>query len=77
MVEALAVVSIIANIIALIDFGAEIYERAHGFSDGIKDVPQVFRAVRDRLPLMKLALQNTEKRLSSAPVGQDDEKFCG
>lgn len=75
MAEVVAVISIVANIIALIDISVEIYERTRDFSDGVKDVmPKAFRDVQARLPLIRSALQKTLERARSGEIGEDASK---
>lgn len=61
--EVLAVVGIIANITALVDFGVEVYNRATAFNDGASNIPKAFRSTAQVLPLVKATLQQTEKRI--------------
>lgn len=61
---ALGVVGVIANIIALIDFSIETYERVQKFRDDVKLLPKAFQDVNGKLPLLKFALQKTEQRAS-------------
>jgi N-terminal domain on NACHT_NTPase and P-loop NTPases len=72
-IEALAVIGIIANIIALVDFSVKVYDRAKGFGDEVKDVPEEFREVRRILPLVANTLEKTS---SHAKSGQVDEETC-
>ncbi|TVY29765.1 Kinesin light chain [Lachnellula hyalina] len=61
--EVLAVVGIIANITALVDFGVEVCNRATAFNDGASNIPKAFRSTAEVLPLVKATLQQTEKRI--------------
>lgn len=72
-VEALAVVSIIANIVAVVDFSVEVIDRAKRFGGDVKDVPEEFREVRRTLPLIASTLQKTS---TSTKSGQVDEATC-
>jgi hypothetical protein len=71
--EALAVIGIIANIIAIVDFSTKIYDRAKSFSGDLKEVPEEFREVRSLLPLISKCLDST---LSRAEFGEIDEATC-
>ncbi|TVY19417.1 Nephrocystin-3 [Lachnellula arida] len=72
-VEVLAVVGIIANITALVDFGLEVYDRATTFKDGASNIPKAFRSTVEVLPLVKTTLQQTEKRIQEGDV---DTESC-
>lgn len=72
-VEVLAVVGIIANITALVDFGLEVYDRATEFNDGASNIPKAFRSTAEVLPLVKATLQQTEKRIQEGDV---DTESC-
>ncbi|TVY38157.1 Kinesin light chain [Lachnellula subtilissima] len=71
--EVLAVVGIIANITALVDFGLEVYDRATAFGDGASNIPKAFRSTAEVLPLVKTTLQQTEKRIRE---GDQDIESC-
>ncbi len=71
--EALVVIGLIANIIAVVDFSVKIYDHAKGFSGDLKEVPEEFREVRTLLPLISNSLGKT---LSRAKSGKIDEATC-
>jgi hypothetical protein len=73
MAEALAVVSIIANIISLVDITVEIYDAAKGFGDIVDTLPKMYREARDRLPLI---LDTLEKTKENAEAGNIDNETC-
>jgi hypothetical protein len=72
-VEALAVVSIIANIFQLIDFSVNIYERAKTYGQGASEIPKAFRSTRAMLSLVRNCLEHTQERIDS---GELDERHC-
>lgn len=74
MAEAVAVISIITNIIALINFSAGIYNSAKDLSDGSKDIPKAFRNISHVLPLVSDSLRKTQEQIES---GEIDESSCG
>jgi hypothetical protein len=57
--EALAVIGIIANIVALVNFGIEVFDRANDFGGDVNEVPRAFRDVQSVLPLLANTLRKT------------------
>jgi hypothetical protein len=72
--EALAVVGIIANVIALVDFSSEVLRRVEGFTGKTKDVPKAFQSLKTVLPLIGTTLNKTKTQIDAHSV---DEKTCG
>jgi hypothetical protein len=58
-IEVLSVIGIISNILQIIDFSVDVYERAKNFSQDVNDTPKAFRNTSEVLPLVKSALQQT------------------
>lgn len=50
--ESLAAVGLAANIIQFIEIGTRVVKRLHDFSERHGDVPEVFRGINVRLPLL-------------------------
>jgi N-terminal domain on NACHT_NTPase and P-loop NTPases len=73
MAEALAVISIIANIISLVDVTVKIYDAAKDFGDNVDSLPKMYREARDRLPLILDALEKTKE---NAEAGNIDNETC-
>lgn len=71
--EALAVVGIIANIIALVQLTEDIVSRVKDFSGGAEDTPKVFRDLSLILPLVANTLSRTKTRVDN---GEVDEATC-
>jgi len=69
--EALAVVSIVANIVAIVDVSVKVYDRAKGFDGDLRDIPRDFQEVRRVLPLISKSLQNTAANAASGISGED------
>jgi hypothetical protein len=69
--EGLAVIGIIVNIIAIVDFSIKIYDRARGFNVDLKEVPEEFREVRSLLPLISNDLHRTLSRAKSSKIDED------
>lgn len=73
MAEAFAVISIITNIINLIDTSVKTYDRAKGFCDDIKDIPKTFRSIRNVLPSVSDSLLQSQRQIET---GEIDETSC-
>ncbi|KAI9775356.1 MAG: hypothetical protein M1839_001272 [Geoglossum umbratile] len=71
--EALAVISIISNIVTLVDISIEVFDRAKAFSGDVKEVPKAFQDVQSVLPLVANTLRKTQGQAES---GQVDEATC-
>src|SRR6266480_6518399 len=71
--EALTVIGIIANIVAIVDFTIEVIDRAKGFGGNVKEVPKAFQDVQSVLPLVANTLRKTQRQ---AELGQVDETTC-
>jgi hypothetical protein len=72
-VEVLSVIGIISNILQIIDFSVDVYERAKNFSQDVNDIPKAFRNTSEVLPLVKSALQQTQARMTESEV---DAETC-
>ena len=59
MAEALAVVSIVANIIQIVDFGSRVLKRLEEYQSKLGEIPEAFRHVKAELPVLLDALQQT------------------
>jgi len=71
--EALAVVGIIANILQLVDFSIDVYERAKAFGHDTNKLPKAFRDVSVVLPLIKSSVEHTKSRMDEEPL---DDRSC-
>lgn len=72
-IEVLSVLGIISNILQIIDFSVDVYERAKNFSQDVNDIPKAFRNTGEVLPLVKSALQQTQARITE---GEVDAETC-
>lgn len=57
MAEAVTIVSLVASIGTLIDLSAKVVSRLHEFTSKTSDLPESFRSLSIRLPLLTAALQ--------------------
>jgi hypothetical protein len=69
--EALAVIGIVSNIAAIVDFSIKVYDRAKGFDDDLRNIPEEFQEVRRILPLISKSLQSTKINAASGKVNED------
>jgi hypothetical protein len=53
-IEVFSVIGIISNILQLIDFSVDVYERAKSFSQDVNDIPKAFRNTSEVLPLSRV-----------------------
>lgn len=71
MAEAVAVVGIVASIGSLIDLGAKVATRLHEFASQTAEVPESFRALSTRLPLLNSSLQAISAQAQAGRLSQD------
>src|SRR5271156_5016346 len=74
MAEALAVVGIVANIVQLVDFGSKILHRLTEFQSSVEDVPESFRHIKAKLPLLLHTLQQTKEAIEAGSIRDDTKK---
>lgn len=73
MVEALAVVSIVASIIQLVDYGTRVLERLDQYQSTLAEIPEVFRHIKAELPVLLDALRQTKAAIDAGSL-QDESK---
>jgi hypothetical protein len=57
MAEAAAVIGLVSSIASLVDLSAKVVSRVHEFAFKISDIPESFRSLSTRLPLLKASLE--------------------
>ncbi|KAL8893195.1 MAG: hypothetical protein Q9192_005507 [Flavoplaca navasiana] len=72
-VEALAALSIIANVAAVVDLTSKIFGRIKDAGENVQNVPKAFRNVQNTLPLLSDALKRTQQRIKTEAL---DEEAC-
>jgi hypothetical protein len=72
--EALAVIGIIANVIALVDFTTDTIRRFQDFKEKQDTVPQAFHDLASRLPLIGTTLRKTKARAEAGEVDEQTSK---
>jgi hypothetical protein len=73
MAEALAVVSIVANIIQLVDVGTRILTRLDQYQSTLVEIPEAFRHIKSELPVLLDALRQTKAAIDAGSL-QDESK---
>ncbi|KAF2195127.1 hypothetical protein K469DRAFT_4106 [Zopfia rhizophila CBS 207.26] len=73
MAEALAVVSIVANIIQLVDFGTRVLTRLDQYQSTLAEIPKAFRHIKSELPVLLDALRQTKAAIDTGSL-QDESK---
>ncbi|KAL8997396.1 MAG: hypothetical protein Q9169_003327 [Polycauliona sp. 2 TL-2023] len=66
--EALIVLGIIANTVGVIDFAGKALGRIKDAGENAQNIPKAFRDIQVTLPLLSLALKETEKRIKSGAL---------
>ena len=72
--EALAVVGIIANIIALVEFSNDAISRVKEYGEDAQDLPKTFRDIESGLPLIVHTLGEIQTRVSDGKVPEESCK---
>ena len=73
MAEAVAVLSLLANMGQVIDFSSTIITRVQHFSKAVDDLPSCFTHLANQLPLLTAMVKNLRRRASSGRVGSDTQ----
>ena len=60
MAEAVAVVGLVASIATLVELSAKVLSRLHDFTSKSSEVPESFRSLTTRLPLLTVTLQHIQ-----------------
>lgn len=74
MAEAFAVVGLISVIIQLVDFGSKIVHRLDELRSDIDQIPQVFRDIKNQLPLLLNTLQRTRAQAEAGDFDADTQR---
>jgi hypothetical protein len=68
MAEALAIVSVIASIVQLVDFSTRVVSRLDEFYSVAKEIPKSFRHVKTELPLLATTLSQLKEAIDTTSV---------
>jgi hypothetical protein len=68
MIEAIAIVGVVASISQLIQYGSKVLTRLDEFQSSLGDIPEVFRHVKSELPVLLDTLEQTKDLLESGTI---------
>ena len=74
MAEAIAVVGLVASIASLVDLSAKVVTRLQEFTSKTADIPESFRSLWVRLPLLTASLRDIESQANIGHVSDDTAK---
>ena len=74
MAEAAAIVGLVASIASLVDISAKVVSRLHEFTSKFSDIPESFRSLWIRLPLLTATLQHIQSQAESGHLPNDVPK---
>lgn len=63
MTEAVAIIGLVASIVTLVDLSAKVVSRLHDFTSKSSEVPESFRSLSTRLPLLTATLQQIQSQV--------------
>ncbi len=71
MAEAAAIVGLVASIASLIELSTKVVSRLHDFTSKTSDVPESFRSLSIRLPLLTATLQRVQTQAEAGHLPED------
>lgn len=71
MAEALAVISVVTNIIQLVDFSSKVLRRLDEFRSSLEEIPKSFRHYCAELPVLEITLRQIMKAIEAGSVGDE------
>jgi len=74
MADPLAVVSVVASIIQLVDFGTRVLKRLEEYQSNARQIPESFRHIKIELPILLDALRQTKAAIDSGSMHDDTKK---
>jgi N-terminal domain on NACHT_NTPase and P-loop NTPases/NB-ARC domain len=74
MAEAVAIVGLVASIASLIELSATVVSRLDDFTSKTSDIPESFRSLLIRLPLLKVTLQRIQAQAEAGHLPGDVTK---
>ena len=74
MAEAAAIVGLVASIASLVDLGAKVVSRLQEFTSKSSDVPNSFRSLSGRMPLLSVTLQRIQSQAEAGHLVDDVTK---
>ena len=74
MAEALAVISVVANVVQIVDFSSKVLRRLDEFRSGLGEIPKSFRHFSAELPALKVTLQQIGEAIEAGSVKDEIEQ---
>ncbi|KAF2500541.1 TPR-like protein [Lophium mytilinum] len=74
MADALAVISVVASIVQLVDFGNRVLLRLNEFHTSAGEVPKTFQHIKAELPVLLDTLEQTKTGIQSGSVRDETKK---
>jgi N-terminal domain on NACHT_NTPase and P-loop NTPases/NB-ARC domain len=74
MAEAAAIVGLVASIASLVQLSAQVVSRLHEFASKTSDIPESFRSLTTRLPLLTTTLQRVQTQAQAGRLLDDVTK---
>ena len=75
MAEAAALIGLVASIASLVDLSVKVVSRLHGFISESSDIPESFRSLWLRLPLLTATLQQIQCQAEAGRFPDDVTKI--
>jgi hypothetical protein len=74
MAEALAVVSVVASIVQLVDFGSRVLLRLNEFQSSVGEIPKTFQHIKAELPVLLDTLEQTKTAIQTGSIRDETKK---
>jgi len=74
MAESLAVVSIVASILQLVEFSTKVLSRLNDFQSRSEEIPKCFRHLKVELPLLVETLKQIESQISTGSIDTEVQR---
>lgn len=74
MAESLAIISVISNIISLVEFSDRVLTRLSAFAKAGHELPAAFASLSRQLPLLINVLETSKRSLQTGDSGEDGRK---
>ena len=74
MAEAAAIIGLVASIASLVDLSSKVVSRLHEFTSKSLDIPESFRSLWIRLPLLTVTLQHIQSQAEAGRLPDDVTK---
>jgi hypothetical protein len=71
MAEGLVVIGLVSVIAQLADFATKVVDRLNEFHSSLNEVPQIFRDIKNQLPLLILTLEDTQSRANARRISEE------